>query len=273
MHCIRLIISPLLFCTPLLLLIGCGGSKSDDSLLDYTRSAERLFLAAMDDFDDQDCINAEPKFQEVRRQFPYSRYAVLSELRIADCQFIQDNHAEAAVLYEQFVSTRPTHEDTHYAAYKRGLSFVEMIPSDIFIMPPVHERDQSATRDARMALSKFIQTYPESEWQDEASALLAKVVDALVRHEIYVAEFYLHRGDKVAAAVRLEKVRVNFQESTLVPDAMFMQAMTYLELDKIKEARQVLGEIITYYPSHYQSLRAKDYLTHLDKTKRRGGDG
>ena len=258
---------------PLLLSTGCLSPKSKDSLLDYSRSAETLFLEAMDEYDDQDCVSAEPKFQEVRRKFPYSRYAVLSELRIADCQFIQDNHAEASVLYEQFVAAHPTHEEAHYAAFRRGLSFVKMIPSDVFIMPPPYERDQSATRDARNALARFIKTYPESEWQDEAQALLSEVVDALVRHEIYVAKFYLSQDDKVAAAVRLEKVRVNFQESTLVPDAMFLQAMTYLELNKTKEAKRVLGEIITYYPSHYQSLRAKDYLKHLERAKRRGSDG
>ncbi len=256
-----------------LFLFSCAGSQSGDTLLDYSKSAERLFLEAMDDFDDQDCIAAEPKLQEVRRKFPYSRFAVQAELRIADCQFIQDNDAEAAVLYEQFVATHPTHEDAHYAAYRRGLSFAKMIPKDIFILPASYERDQSATRDARNTLTRFLQTYPDSEWRDEAEALLQKVVDALVRHEIYVAKFYLNRDDKLAAAVRLEKVRDNFKESSLVPDAMFLQAMTYLELNKKKEAKRVLGEIISYYPSHYQSLRAKAYLNHLGDFNKRGSDG
>jgi outer membrane protein assembly factor BamD len=264
-----LVLVPLAF----VVLSSCIGQKSGDSLLDYSQSAERLFVDAMDEFDDKDCVSAEPKFQEVRRQFPYSRYAVLSELRIADCQFMQDNHAEAAVLYEQFVAAHPTHEEAHYAAFRRGLSFVKMIPKDVFILPASYERDQSATRDARNALNRFLQTYPKSQWRDEAEVLLRDVVDALVRHEIYVAKFYLARDDKVAAAVRLEKVRENFKESTLVPDAMFLQAMTYLELDKIEEATRVLGEIITYYPTHYQSLMAKDYLNHLGKGRKRGTDG
>jgi outer membrane protein assembly factor BamD len=269
-HCVKI---SLFFGLSLFLTTGCIGPKTDGSLLDYTRSAELLFLEAMDEYDDRDCVSAEPKFQEVRRQFPYSRYAVLAELRVADCQFIQDNHSVAAVLYEQFVAAHPTHEEAHYAAYRRGLAFVEIIPKDVFIMPPPHERDQAATRDARNALIRFIKTYPESEWQEPAQNKLSEVVDALVRHEIYVAEYYLSRDDKLAAAVRLEKVRVNFKESAVVPDAMFLQAMTYLELNKTREARRVLGEIITYYPSHYQSLRAKDYLKHLDNTGRRSGDG
>lgn len=253
--------------------LACGGSQTDDTLLDYSKSAERLFLEAMDEFDDQDCVSAEPKFQDVRRKFPYSRYAVSSELRIADCQFIQDNYAEAAILYEQFVATHPTHEDAHYAAYRRGLSFIKQIPKDLFILPASYERDQSATRDARNTLKSFLLTYPKSKWRKEAEKRLREVVDALVMHEMYVAKFYLGKNDKVAAAVRLEKVRENFQESTLVPDAMFLQAMTYLELNKPKDAVRVLGEIITHYPTHYQTKRAKAYLRHLGHNQQRGSDG
>ena len=100
---------------------ACGSKNKDDTLLDYTRSAELLYLEALDEYEDRDCVAAEPNFQDVRRNFPYSRYAVLAELRLADCQFVQGNHAEAAVAYEQFVKAHPTHEDAHYAAYKRGL--------------------------------------------------------------------------------------------------------------------------------------------------------
>lgn len=238
---------------------GCIKVK-DDTLLGYSRSAEVLYMEAMDEFDDRDCVSAEPKFQDVRKQFPYSRYAVDAELKIADCQFIMENHAEAAVSYEQFVSLHPTHEMADYAAFRRGECFVKMIPSDVFILPPSYERDQAATRDARTALSQFLERYPNSKWRDKAKTLLGQVVDALVRHEIYVAEFYLKRDDRLAAAVRLEKIRENFGESSMVPDAMFLQAMTYLKLNRTKDAARVLKEIIAYYPNHYQRKRAEEYI-------------
>ena len=238
---------------------------ADDSLLNYSRSAELLYEDAMDDFDDRDCIAAEPKFQSVRKQYPYSRYAVDSELRIADCQFVMENHAEAAVSYEQFVSLHPTHEQADYAAFRRGECFVKLIPKDVFILPPAHERDQAATRDARNTLAQFLKRYPNSPWCEKAAILLQQVVDALVRHEIYVANFYLSRDDRLAAAVRLEKVREHFGESAMVPNAMFLQAMTYLKLDRKADAERVLKEIISYYPEHYQRKRAEDYLSALGK--------
>ncbi|MCP4676117.1 MAG: outer membrane protein assembly factor BamD [Deltaproteobacteria bacterium] len=257
-------------------LFSCNKNKDSDSLLDYTQTAERQFQEAMDEFDDEDCVSAEKLFLDVRKKFPYSSYAVLAELRIADCQFIQGSHAEAAVLYQQFVKAHPTHEEAHYSSYRRGLCYHEMIPGDWVITPPPHERDQAATRDARAAFTRFLKTYPRSPWRDRAEELRQEVVDALVRHEMYVASFYLSRDDRLAASVRLEGIRKHFPESSLVPDAMFMHAVTFIKMNRKEEATRVFNEIITHFPDHHQSLRAKDYLKHLaEKTRgaKRGGDG
>lgn len=257
-------------------LIACASQQKTDSLLDYTETAERQYEKAMDEFIDEDCVSADKIFGEVRKAFPYSRFAVLSELRMADCQFIQGNHAEASILYQQFIKAHPTHEEAHYAAFRRGLCYYEMIPGDWVVTPPPHERDQSATRDARGAFSGFLATYPESSWRGRAEELLLEVEDALVRHEIYVAKFYISRDDRNAAAVRLEGIRSLYPESSLIPDAMFMQALTFLEMNELDKARHVLNEITTHYPSHYQSRRAKEYLRYIGGTgagAKRGNNG
>lgn len=245
------------------LLSGCAQTQKQNSLLDYTKSAKQMYEVALEEFDDEDCVEADKLFQDVRRQFPYSRYAPLAELRIADCHFIQGSNAEAAVSYQHFVQTHPTHEEAHYAAYKRGVAYYEMIPGDWIITPPPHERDQSATRDARSALGSYLKVYPKSPWKEKATDLLKEVVDALVRHEMYVAEFYLKRKQRKAAVVRLEGIWIHFPDSSLVPDAMFMQAKTFLEMDRADEAMRVFKEIIARYPDHHQSPRARDYLRYL----------
>lgn len=258
------------------LLASCGSKQDQDSLLDYTQSAERQYQEAMDEFDDEDCATADKLFQDVRKKFPFSRFAVLAEIRLADCEFIEGNHSEAAVSYQQFYKAHPTHEEAHYAAFRRGMCYLELIPGDYIITPPPHERDQAATRDARAAFTYFLNTYPRSPLRERAEEHLSEVVDALVRHEMYVAEFYLSRDDRRAAAVRLEGIRASFPESSLVPDAMFLQAITLLEMNQTDEARRVFGEIIAHYPDHHQSLRAKDYLLHLDRRAeggKRGGNG
>jgi outer membrane protein assembly factor BamD len=255
---------------------GCAAQKKADGLLDYSRSAKELFDNAMEEFDDEDCTEAEKLFEDVRRQFPYSKYAPEAELRIADCKFVQGNNAEAAVAYLQFVKAHPTHPDADYASYRRGASFYEMIPGDWLIMPPPYEKDQSATRDARAAFASFLKTYPRIDdpghehaavrnaLRERAQEYLVEVVDALVRHEMYVAQFYLSRDQRKAASVRLEGIWVSFPESSLVPDAMFLQATTFLEMGEPAQARRIFTEIARQYPGHYQTKRATDYLRHLE---------
>jgi outer membrane protein assembly factor BamD len=244
--------------------VSCAAKQGKDGLLDYSRSAKELYETAMEEFDDEDCVEAEKLFEDVRKQFPYSKYAADSELRLADCKLSQGNNAEAAVAYQQFVKAHPTHEDAHYAAYKRGVAFYEMIPGDWLITPPPYEKDQSATRDARAAFASFLKTYPASVWVGRAKEYLVEVVDALVRHEMYVAQFYLKRDLRKAASVRLEGIWVSFPESSLVPDAMFLQATTFLEMGENGEAKRIFEEIAKQYPGHYQTKRATDYLRHLE---------
>ena len=167
---------------------------------------------------------------------------------------------------------------THLVGFLDALELqqVDVIPGDWIVTPPPHEKDQSATREARWAFAEFLKTYPESTWREPATKYLREVENALVRHEIYVARFYLHRDDRRAAVVRLAGIRFDYPESALVPDAMFLQALTYLEMNRRDKAVETFNEIIAHYPNHYQTLRARDYLKHLrrkEKEAKRGDDG
>ena len=74
------------------ILPGCAGTKKTGV---YTEDARIAYEQAMEAFDNEDCITAEPLFREIRSNYPYTRYAALSELREADCLAIQDKHMEA----------------------------------------------------------------------------------------------------------------------------------------------------------------------------------
>ncbi len=255
--------------------LSCGAGIGGDELLGYTRTAEHQYMLAMDEFEDEDCISAMVYFTQIRKKFPYSRYAVLSDLRSADCKYVVGNFSEAATAYQDFVKAHPTHEEAHYAAFRRGLSYFRMAPGDYFAMPPSFERDLAAMRDARMALATFITNFEESSYQEEAVKLFGDVENALVRHEMYVAKFYLSRDDRRAAVVRLEGIQNEYPKSTLVPDAMFMQAVTFMELDETDNAIRVFEAIISHYPEHHQSKRATVYLQHIqgNKGSKRGKNG
>ena len=90
---------------------GGGSGKTGKSLLQPDDDARMAYERALLNFRRGDCLNAEPTFREIRREFPYSRFAALSELRIGDCQFKNEAYPESIQTYRQFVRIRPSHID------------------------------------------------------------------------------------------------------------------------------------------------------------------
>lgn len=247
-----------------LIFIGaCSSITKRPSYLDYSESARILYSDALRAFDRERWTEAQRMFGNVIAEFPYSKYAPLAELRTADCSFELGSHAEAAVGYQHFIKLYPTHPDAHYAAFKKGEAYYAQIPSDWFLTPPAFEKDQTATRDARAALGHFLRVFKNSEYVPKATELYEEVEAALVRHEMYVAAFYLKREKKKAAAVRLESVERQFPNSPVIPDAMFLKAITFLELGKKSEALETFALIIDLFENHAQAKRAQKYIDAL----------
>jgi len=249
---------------------GCAAKKNKTTFLNYTQSAAALYEEGVIAYERERWTDALDRFSQVVTDFPYSRYAPLAELKTADCHFFQGSHPEAAVEYEQFLKAHPTHPMAHYAAFMKSRAYYEQIPGEFFITPPAHERDQTATRDARSALAKFIRTWPDSEHMPAAKELYVEVESALVRHELYVADFYLHRDKRNAAALRLDSVAKQFPGSPLVPDAMFLEAITYLEMGRKEHAERIFNQIISLFPDNHQAVRARRYLDALATSDEEG---
>jgi len=258
-------------------LAACAETQDEDTLVNYSRTARLNYERGMEDFEDEDCADARKLFEHVQSRFPYSRYAALAQLRLADCDYVQDKYSEAAVSYKHFVKTHPAHPDVHYAAFRTGLSYYRMIPHDWFIMPPSWERDQSATRDAVRSFKLFMRNYPKSRHIKWARELLSECERALARHEIYAAEFYRNQGDLKAAAGRLHAAMQRYPDSILAPEALYLLGITYLELQWYTSARYTFETLVSKYPESHQSSRARVYLEtvmgHNTQSLQRGSDG
>jgi len=256
---------------------ACAETQTEDSLINYSKSAQMNYDRGMDEFADDDCSDANKYFQVVRQHFPYSRYAALAELRLADCSYMDGKYSEAAVAYQQFEKTHPSHIEAHNAAFRQGLSYYRMVPIDWFLVPPPWERDQAATRDAVNTLKNFVRNYPTSPNIPWARELIADCEQALARHEIFAAEFYRREGKLKAASERLKAAMERYPDSILAPEALYLLGLTYLELQRYDAAVNTFKRLVTKYPSTHQSRRAEVMLKEVDTQGRpplpRGSDG
>lgn len=254
---------------PALLLLGLGsiaacGAGQAPRALSYGENARRSYENAFQAYEDRDCLTADPLFRRIRREYPYSRYAALSELRIADCHLIQNHYTESIRAYRSFVRHRPAHAQVPYARFKIAESYYRQIPSDFFLSPPAHERDQSPTRNALRQLRRFLLDHPESEFADEARDMVRGALTQLARHELYVAEFYLGRDHPRAAVGRLRRLLDVYEGSGVEPQALLLLGRVFLHMREVRDARRSFEELVERFPESGYAEQAREFLRRFE---------
>lgn len=240
--------------------VGCAGQTK---VLSYGDNARKAYAEALDDFFDDECLQAEPAFRNVRRLYPYTRFAALAELRVADCMYKDGKYAEAIQAYEAFVRYRPSHVEVPYARFMVARSYYEQIPGDWLLSPPTYEREQRSTHDALRLLRRFIVDFPNDPLAARAQRMAQHAIRLLAAHEMYVARFYL-RGDHPLAAIgRLRTLITTYPTSGYEPEALLLLGETYLDLRDPDQAKRAFQEISQRYPNSKFLPDAKRHLAQL----------
>ncbi len=228
----------------------------------------------MAEFDAHNWLEAQNMFREVKRKYSYSKYARLAELRIADADMAQDKFPEAIHEYKEFVHAhRSDAEDVAYARSKIAEATYAEIP-DSFLMPALEERDQASVIDAYKVLRDFLSDYPDDKTSGHVRELLAAVTSRLVRHELYVARFYLKKDNYDAAVARVTYALRTYgstmtglagvrEASELRAEALLLLGRTYLVMHKWGDARTAFETIEQKYAETPLAGDAKNYLAYL----------
>ena len=236
------------------------GSESSEEYADDARIA---YDDAMEDFEDGDCLSAEPSFRQVRRDYPYSRYASLAQLRVGDCQMQQSEYAEAVQTFSSFVRYNASHPQVPYARFRIAEAHFEQIPSDWLLVPPSYERDLGSAQDALRYLRRFILDYPNDDHVTRALEMARRSLYVLAGHELYAAKYYLRRGSPEAAVLRLESLIERYEGSELDAEAWLTLGLAYSELEAPRRARVAFEMVIHRWPGTDAASLAQDGLEEL----------
>ncbi len=260
-------------------LAGCEKPEARTAL-SYTADAKRAYEEAMKEFDSHNWIESQALFREVKRKYHYSKYAKLAELRIADADFEQEKFAEAIRGYRQFVHDhRSDPEEVSYARSKIAEAQYKQI-SESILLPTADERDQAVILDAFKELKGYVHDYPNSKDTAKIRELLEEVTARLMRHELYVARFYLQRDNFDAAVIRIQYAMRNFAggpslrepaprsdseliDSGLEAEALLLLGEVYLKMKKYPEAREAFGAILRDYPRSPLIVQATNFLAYM----------
>lgn len=243
---------------------ACGG-KSGGGSVDYSVSAQKNYDKGLKELDNKDWVAASKYFGFIKSRFPYSKYAVLAELRLADAEFGAEQYLEAIDSYRLFIKFHPTHEmvANGYASFRIGESYYKQLPTDFWLFPPSFEKDQSATEDAATELKSFLDKYPDSPYRDRAKEIVKTVGKKLADHEWYVARYYWDRHKPMGTVLRLRRLLEQYRGVGYDEEALWLLGRAYVAVDMRDRARTTWTELVEKYPRSSRTGDARSGLASL----------
>jgi outer membrane protein assembly factor BamD len=171
-----------------------------------------LYKDAEDDIKSDRFQLALDKLKEVKNKYPYSKYAIDAQLRIADVYFMQEMYPEAASNYETFRDLHPKHERVAYAMFRIAKSYFNDMPGNV-------ARDVTPSQKAADAYNDFLRRFPDAPEAVEGRKDLAKARGLLADKELYIANFYMKHEFYESAKPRYQKVLDLYPESPAATEA------------------------------------------------------
>lgn len=256
---------PVLFVIALVSVLAACAGKSGTGAVEYSVSAQKNYEKGLKELDNKDWVAAAKYFGFIKSRFPFSKYAVLAELRLADAEFGAEQYIEAIDSYRLFIKFHPTHEmvANGYATFRIGESYYKQLPGDFWLFPPSFEKDQSSTEDAANELKTFLDKYPDSPYRAKAKEILVKVGKRLADHEWYVARYYWDRGKPMGTVIRLRRLLERYRGVGYDEEAMWLLGRAYVAVSMPDRARTIWNELVTKHPRSKRASDARGALSEL----------
>lgn len=187
------------------------------------KTAEELASEGLAAYNHQRYSKSVESFQKLRDWYPFSRYAILAELKIADAYFHLQRYDEAILAYQEFENLHPRNEAIPYVLLQKGLCYFNKIPTI--------DRDQTPARQATEVLRRLEREFPGDEHTLKARPFLQEAFRHIAAHELYVGEFYFKARRYQAAAARFEGIITNYPDVGLHHRALeyLMRCQSYIE--------------------------------------------
>ncbi|MEO5692974.1 MAG: outer membrane protein assembly factor BamD [Usitatibacter sp.] len=229
-----------------LALSGCGlFTDKMEKAKDWT--AAEYYQHAKEEFDNRNWEPAIKMYEALESKFPYGKFAQQAQIEVAYAYYKQGDAAQALSALEKFVKLHPNHPNLDYALYLKALvNFKEDLgPFTRWAAQDLADRDPKLARESFEGFKDLAIRFPDSRYAPDARQRMAYLVEALSRHEIHVAKYYLARGAYLAAANRAQDTIVRFPNSTLHKDALEIMVEAYdrMNLPELRDdTRKVLAK-------------------------------
>ncbi len=200
-------------------LLGCAWFQDKEK-----KTARELAEAGMEAFRDEDYKEAIESFEKLKDWYPFSKYAILAELKLGDAHYYRKEYDEAIFAYETFENLHPKNEAVPYVVYQIGRCYFDRLDTI--------DRDQSMARDALQAFERLVRTYPNSPYVKDAEQHMKVCHRSLAEHEFYVGMFYYKSKHYEAALERFKAVVTSYPDLGVHHKALAYIPLCLAKIDK-----------------------------------------
>lgn len=187
----------------IVLLVATGCSTIKDQVdkflgIEDADSAQGLAWEGMDAYKNGKYQKAIEKFQKIKDYYPFSKYAILAELKIADSHYHREEYEDAIFAYENFEQLHPRNEAIPYVIYQLGRCYFDQIGTP--------DRDQTSAQKALQTFQRLIKQFPRDQYSIRAAEHIKTAQKSLAGHAYIVGVFYYKTKHYKAALNRFMSI-------------------------------------------------------------------
>jgi outer membrane protein assembly factor BamD len=185
----------------LLVTTGCSTIKNQWNKIFGTEdigTAQELAWEGMDAYEDGKYRKAIEKFQQLKDNYPFSKYAILAELKIADAHYQREEYEDAVFAYENFEQLHPRNEAIPYVIYQIGRCYYDQIDTP--------DRDQTSAQKALETFQRLVKQFPRNQYSTRAAEHIKTAQKSLAGHAYIVGIFYYKSKHYKAALNRFMSI-------------------------------------------------------------------
>jgi outer membrane protein assembly factor BamD len=186
---------------------GCSWFQEKD-----VKSAPELAADGMEEYRKGNYKTAIENFEKLRDWYPFDKYAILAELKIADSHYQLKQYDEAVIAYQEFENLHPLNEAIPYVVYQIGRCYFEQITTV--------DRDQSAARKALLNFERLQKQFPDHQYAKQAGEHIHSCLKSLAGHELYVGKYYFKKKNYKAALNRFKNIIYEFPDMGIHKEAL-----------------------------------------------------
>ena len=171
---------------------------------DIEKPAKELVQDGLKAYEKGDYADSIKQFQKLKDWYPFSKFAIMAELKIADAHYHLNEYPEAIQAYEEFEQLHPRNEATPYVVYQIGQCYYEQMDTI--------DRDQTSAQKALKVFQRLMRQYPGDPYALQAQTHITKCLQSIAGHEFYVGQFYFKSKHYKAALSRFMAVITQYPD-------------------------------------------------------------